>query len=288
MNEMRSFADHRLRRRHATLRACKLDRKRMAQLNHNVVYAHGLAVRAIRAHAKGSGQGRPRRQPRSRHAGASKSPEHIEAARNGMRELNAMYQTVIQEGRYTDHYLKTPRRRRAALHPGRARHHQVAARLRRHQHATPRTTSAPPTTTPASSPSPTPPPTRTCTAPGSPSARRRSTGARSSRTTSGASRRSTSPRTAAPLPTRSPTTATSTTPTASCTCATTSRSCTAPSPRASRSRATSAGQLLDNYEWADGYDKRFGIVYVDFKTQKRTPKLSAHFYQSVIASNEVK
>lgn len=45
--------------------------------------------------------------------------------------------------------------------------------------------------------------------------------------------------------------------------------------------------LLDNFEWADGYSKRFGIIYVDFKTQKRTPKLSAAFYQSVIAENKV-
>jgi beta-glucosidase len=45
--------------------------------------------------------------------------------------------------------------------------------------------------------------------------------------------------------------------------------------------------LLDNYEWADGYGKRFGIVYVDFKTQKRTPKLSAHFYKETIAKNAV-
>ncbi len=43
--------------------------------------------------------------------------------------------------------------------------------------------------------------------------------------------------------------------------------------------------LLDNYEWADGYEKRFGITYVDFKTQKRTPKLSSKFYKSVIARN---
>jgi beta-glucosidase len=43
--------------------------------------------------------------------------------------------------------------------------------------------------------------------------------------------------------------------------------------------------LLDNFEWADGYDKRFGITYVDFKTQKRTLKLSAHFYKEVIAGN---
>ncbi len=45
--------------------------------------------------------------------------------------------------------------------------------------------------------------------------------------------------------------------------------------------------LLDNYEWADGYEKRFGITYVDFKTQKRTPKLSAEFYRNVIAGNAV-
>ncbi len=43
--------------------------------------------------------------------------------------------------------------------------------------------------------------------------------------------------------------------------------------------------LLDNYEWADGYEKRFGITYVDFKTQKRTPKLSSHFYKEVIRRN---
>jgi beta-glucosidase len=43
--------------------------------------------------------------------------------------------------------------------------------------------------------------------------------------------------------------------------------------------------LLDNYEWADGYAYRFGIHYVDFQTQKRTPKMSAHFYREVIARN---
>ena len=43
--------------------------------------------------------------------------------------------------------------------------------------------------------------------------------------------------------------------------------------------------LLDNFEWADGYSKRFGIVYVDFASQQRTPKLSAQFYSSVIHTN---
>ena len=45
--------------------------------------------------------------------------------------------------------------------------------------------------------------------------------------------------------------------------------------------------LLDNFEWADGYSKRFGIHYVDFKTEKRTPKLSAAWYKDVIANNAV-
>jgi len=48
-----------------------------------------------------------------------------------------------------------------------------------------------------------------------------------------------------------------------------------------------AWSLLDNFEWADGYGKRFGLVYVDFATQQRTLKLSAQFYQSVIAQNAI-
>jgi beta-glucosidase len=42
--------------------------------------------------------------------------------------------------------------------------------------------------------------------------------------------------------------------------------------------------LLDNFEWAWGYSKRFGIVHVDFATQQRTFKTSAHFYADVIRS----
>lgn len=46
-----------------------------------------------------------------------------------------------------------------------------------------------------------------------------------------------------------------------------------------------AWSLLDNLEWASGYTKRFGIVHVDFETQRRTPKESAHRYRDWIASN---
>jgi beta-glucosidase len=43
--------------------------------------------------------------------------------------------------------------------------------------------------------------------------------------------------------------------------------------------------LLDNFEWAEGYTKRFGIIHVDFETLIRTPKSSAHFYADVVRSN---
>ena len=46
-----------------------------------------------------------------------------------------------------------------------------------------------------------------------------------------------------------------------------------------------AWSLLDNFEWAEGYAKRFGIVHVDYKTFKRTPKASAHRYKEIIAKN---
>lgn len=45
--------------------------------------------------------------------------------------------------------------------------------------------------------------------------------------------------------------------------------------------------LMDNFEWADGYSKRFGIHYTDFSSQQRIPKLSAAWYRAVIAQNRV-
>ena len=43
--------------------------------------------------------------------------------------------------------------------------------------------------------------------------------------------------------------------------------------------------FLDNFEWAEGYSQRFGLVWVDYDTQQRIPKDSARWYKNVIAEN---
>ena len=59
--------------------------------------------------------------------------------------------------------------------------------------------------------------------------------------------------------------------------------------RAASRGSTSAGYyvwtLLDNFEWAWGYEKRFGLVHVDFADQSRTLKDSARWYAEVIAKH---
>ena len=43
--------------------------------------------------------------------------------------------------------------------------------------------------------------------------------------------------------------------------------------------------FLDNFEWSEGYRERFGMIYVDFMTQRRIVKDSAFWYQNVIGTN---
>jgi beta-glucosidase len=48
-----------------------------------------------------------------------------------------------------------------------------------------------------------------------------------------------------------------------------------------------AWSIIDNFEWALGYQKRFGIVYVDYATQERIPKASFYWLKEVFAANKV-
>ena len=48
-----------------------------------------------------------------------------------------------------------------------------------------------------------------------------------------------------------------------------------------------AWSFMDNFEWASGYEKRFGLHYVDFETLERIPKKSALWYKEVISKNSI-
>lgn len=69
------------------------------------------------------------------------------------------------------------------------------------------------------------------------------------------------------------------------------RQCLTELQRAVRERIPVRGYFLwsfmDNFEWQDGYTRRFGIVYVDYPTQRRTPKLSARWYAEVVRRNRI-
>ncbi|RLJ01025.1 MAG: hypothetical protein DRP06_00505 [Candidatus Aenigmatarchaeota archaeon] len=49
----------------------------------------------------------------------------------------------------------------------------------------------------------------------------------------------------------------------------------------------SAWSLTDNFEWTFGYSQRYGLIYIDFQTLKRSWKDSAHFYKKVIKENSI-
>jgi beta-glucosidase len=48
-----------------------------------------------------------------------------------------------------------------------------------------------------------------------------------------------------------------------------------------------AWSFLDNFEWAEGYAKRFGLIHVDYASQQRTPKASARWYAEVSRTGQL-
>ena len=285
MNEMRTFVELGYGQgTHAP--GLKVGAKRLAQLNHYVALAHGLAVQAIRAHAKagtkvGIADNVQATTP------AIETPEHIEAARKAMREQNASFMTVVQEGRYTDLYLKglganAPKFTAEEMSIIKSPMDFVGLNI--YQPTYVRADGSekgyavidPPMSFPHMySPWLYVGPEAIYWAPklvseiwGVKELYITENGASSSdriapdghvydsdrvmylRNYLGQLQRGI----AEGVPVR----------------------------------GYSLWSLLDNYEWADGYSKRFGIIYVDFATQKRTPKLSAAFYKEVIRENRVK
>ncbi len=54
-----------------------------------------------------------------------------------------------------------------------------------------------------------------------------------------------------------------------------------------RVRSFHAWSLLDNFEWAEGFTQRYGLIYVDYRDQKRTIKDSGLWYGKVAAANRL-
>jgi beta-glucosidase len=285
MNEMRTFVELGYGNgTHAP--GLRLDQKRLAQLTHYVVLGHGLGLQAIRAH------GRPNTK-----AGIAdnltppipvyETPENIAAAHTALREENAMFLTVLQEGRYTDLYLK--RLGANAPHFTAEEMSIIGAPmdftgLNIYQPTYVRADSSSKSgyalvPNPASYPH-----------------------MYSDWLNIGPEGLYWGPKLVADTWKVKAIYITENGTSSSDTIAPdgqvydTDRVMFLRNYLTQLQRAVSEGvpvkgyflwSLLDNFEWADGYSKRFGISYVDFITQKRTPKLSAHFYKQVIATNRV-
>jgi beta-glucosidase len=262
----------------------KLDRKGVAQVAHYAVLGHGLAVEAIRAHAKPGTKVGFADNPQAA-TPVIETPEHIAAAERAMREENAMYGNVIFEGRYTDAYLKklgpdaphfTPEEMKAIGSPLDFLGLNVyTGDFVRADESSPVGYAM--VKRPASSPH-----------------------MYSDWLFVAPESLYWAPKITAKIWKLKE-------------IYITENGCSSADVRTPDGhvydsdrimylrnymtqlhRAVSDGvpvkgyflwSLLDNFEWADGYLKRFGITYVDFKTQKRTPKLSSSYYKEVIRRN---
>jgi beta-glucosidase len=282
MNEMRTFVEQGYSLGvHAP--GLKLDAKRLAQLTHYVVLGHGLGVQAIRAQVKPGTKVGIADNPTPT-VPVFESPEHIEAARKAMREENAMFLTVIEEGRYTDLYLKrlgpaapkfTGEELRIISSPmdfvGINIYQPTYVRADKSERGY--TVVEPPTSFPhMQSPWLTVGPEALYWGP------------KLVAETWNVKELYITENGASSVDQIAP----------DGEVYDTDRVMFLRNYLTQLQRAVSEGvpvkgyflwSLLDNFEWATGYDNRFGITYVDFKTQKRTPKLSSKFYGDVIKKN---
>jgi beta-glucosidase len=284
MNEMRTFVEHGYGDgEHAP--GLQVDPKRLAQLTHYVVLAHGLGVQAVRASARqGTRVGIADNVQATTPVYDSK--EHVEAARRAMREQNAMFLTVIQEGRYTDLYLKrlgenAPKFTAEEMNIIRSPMDFVGLNIyqptyvRANHSEQGYETVVPPSSYPHMY---------------------------SSWLYIGPEALYWAPKLVSELwgvkeiyiTENGASSADQLAPDGAV--YDTDRVMFLRNYLFQLHRAISEGvpvkgyflwSLLDNFEWADGYEKRFGITYVDFATQKRTPKLSALFYKHLVGSNQL-
>jgi len=284
MNEMRTFVEQGYQLGvHAP--GLKLDPKRLAQLTHYVVLGHGLAVQAIRAKAKpgtkvGIADNITATVP------VYESEEQVEAAKKAIREENAMFLTVVQEGRYTELYLK---RLGADAPKFTAEEMSIIGSpmdftgINIYQPTYVRADGSEKGYTVVPAPSSYP-------------------HMLSPWLTIGPEALYWGPKLVADTWKVKEMYITENGASSADTVAAdgevydTDRVMFLRNYLTQLQRAVSEGvpvkgyflwSLLDNFEWADGYEKRFGITYVDFTTQKRTPKLSAAFYKQVIRKNAV-
>ena len=284
LNEMRSFVDIGYRDgRHAP--GLRLDAKGVAQVAHHAVLAHGLGVQAIRANSKpGTKVGIAENVTAT--APLIETEEHIAAAGKAIREENAMFMTVIQEGKYTDLYLKrlgaaAPKYTAAELKTISTpldflginvytASYVMAADTERGYKTVPKPASYPHMASEWLSVGPE-------ALYWAPKLAAKVWGVKEIYITeNGCSSEDVLTPAGEVLDS--------------------DRVMYLRNYMTQLHRAVSEGvpvkgyflwSLLDNYEWADGYAKRFGITYVDFKTQKRTPKMSAKFYKETIRRNAI-
>ncbi|MDP9038342.1 MAG: GH1 family beta-glucosidase [Acidobacteriota bacterium] len=284
MNEMRTFVELGYGTgTHAP--GLTVGEQRLAQLNHYVVLAHGLAVRAIRAKSRPGTQVGIADNVQAT-TPVYDAPEHVQAARNAMREQNAMFLTVVQEGRYTDLYLKrlganAPKFTAEEMEIIRSPMDFVGINIYQPTHVRAEDSEQgyalvpPPSSYPHMF---------------------------SSWLYVGPEALYWGPKLVADIWKVKTIYITENGASSADTIAPdgavydTDRVMFLHSYLLHLQRAVSEGvpvkgyflwSLLDNYEWADGYEKRFGITYVDFETQKRTLKLSGQFYRNLIATNAI-